>query len=111
MTCYDAGDCMSFSFDGKRSECHHYIGRELVDAKSKSDICPKGVGKGYEELPGYPLRPGHYGQEYGPCLGRMTGVGKDMGLDHQGDSTGDQQIFNLPREETQPVDEEAFELR
>ena len=111
MDCQDAGNCISFAFDAVNQECHRYIGTELVNANSKSDVCPNGVGKGYEELPGYPLRPGHFGQEYGPCLGTITGVGKDMGLDSQGDSTGDQQIFNLAREDNQPEDEDSFELR
>ena len=94
-----------------KSECHRFIGTEVVNSKSKSKICPLGVGNGYEELPRYPLRPGHYGQEYGPCLGTIEQMATDMGLDNQGDSSGDQQIFNLPREEVRRVDEDSFELR
>ena len=111
LTCYDAGDCISFSYDFMKSECHQYIGTQVVDTHSKSEVCPSGVGQGYEELPGYPFRPGHHGQEYGPCLGSTRQMATDKGLDNQGDSSGDQQIFRLPREEVQSGDEGSFELR
>ncbi|KAL9130854.1 MAG: hypothetical protein Q9217_001055 [Psora testacea] len=95
MACYNANDCISFTFDIAKSVCHFYVG--TTEVGKAEPVCPNGVGNGYQEIPGYPMRPGHYGHEYGPCLG---GAAKGQELDLQGNGNkGDQQILELPREE------------
>ena len=84
---------MSFTFDPTKQECQYYVGTTKVGDATK--VCPKGIGGGYEELPGYPMTPGHYGHEYGPCLGEGP---KSQRPDPQGSLiNGDQQVLELPR--------------
>ena len=97
LTCYDATNCLSFMFDPTNSNCEYYTTTTTTGVGPASSICPHGVGDGYHELPGYPVRPGHYGMEYGPCL---AGAPQGQGLGSQGgDVKGDEQILALVREE------------
>ena len=107
LKCYNFGDCISFSYDTEESACNYFIvrtdeegpiqGKDSKASEETNRVCPSGIGRGFLELPGYPMLPGHFGHEYGPCLGGTPSGG---GLDWQkgGDSV-DEQILALPKDE------------
>ena len=70
LTCYDAGDCLSWTFDPTSLQCNYYTALTKAEDGAESDICPLGVNKAsYEEMPGYPIMLGNgLGNNYGPCL-------------------------------------------
>ena len=70
LTCYDAGNCLSWTFNPTSLQCNYYTAVTEAEDGAESDVCPLGVNKGsYEEMPGYSVMRGSgSGLNYGPCL-------------------------------------------
>ena len=81
LTCYDAGNCLSFIFNPKRLHCNYYTATTKAEGGGENDVRPLGVNKGsYEEMPAYPvLLKNRAGHNYGPCLADAP-LGSDMAL-------------------------------
>lgn len=71
LTCYDAGNCLSWVFNPISLQCNYYTATTKGKDGFESEICPLGVNMGsYEEISGWPVMLGSgFGHNYGPCLG------------------------------------------
>ena len=113
VICQTIGDCFSFEYDTSKSQCNLYISQQVLESSFKTDACPKGIGSGYLELPNYPIWPGHYGHEAGPCLsGAPSFVAKTgHGIDMQGfGESPDEQILALPKDEETTEEDMVIDL-
>lgn len=73
LTCYDAGDCLSWVFTVSSLQCSYYVSTTFGQHGGESNICPLGRDElSYEDISGYPASLGSkFGHNYGPCLGDL----------------------------------------